>query len=191
LTHYPKLTLMLKSDKEKLARLPGLFAALLILFICLQVPSPAVSQTQSGSIKDGVGAGEILIGVSSASDVEARYGMKYELINKKEYSYRMEYADLGLAFYYCYKDAKKRIFLVELHHGVTSKGIIVGESTLKDVLTFYGEQSGGDADIYEYKGIQFYFEADPKPNEDKTPKLDRKVVEVDIVAPDKSSNFCD
>jgi len=146
-----------------------------------------------GPIKDGLGVGEILIGVSSVADVEARYGMKYQLINKNDYSYRMEYADLGLAFYYCYKDEKKRVFLVEVHHGVTSKGIIVGKSTLKDVFTLYGEQSsGGKPYIYEYKGIQFYVEHDPTPDgEAKSPTLDKKVVEVDIVAPDKSSNFCD
>ena len=175
-------------------RLP-LLALLLTLVVCLQTPSAAVSRTQSqlGPIKDGIGIGDILIGVSSAADVEARYGMKYKLINKNDYSYRMEYADLGLAFYYCYKDEKKRVFLVEMHHGVTSKGIIVGESTLKDVFRLYGEQSnGGQSDIYEYKGIQFYLEADLTPDgEDKAPTLDKKVVEVDIVPPDKSSNFCD
>jgi len=185
---------MLKLVGEKPLRLAGLFAGLLIL--CLQGPGAAVSQTpqqsQSDPIKDGTGLGDILIGTSSASDVEARYGMKYELRNNNDYSYRMDYADKGPAFYYCYKDARKRIFLVELHHGVTAKGIIVGQSTLKDILALYGERSGGDDDIYEYKGIQFYVEHDPTSDgKDKTPRLDRKVVEVDIVPPDKSSNFCD
>jgi len=30
-----------------------------------------------------IGVGEILVGVSSAADVETRYGMKYELINRR------------------------------------------------------------------------------------------------------------
>jgi hypothetical protein len=166
---------------------------LLILVVCFHAPGPAVSQTQSqGPIKDGIGLGEVLIGVSSAADVETRYGKKYQLMNMNDYSYRMDYGDVGLAFYYCLKDKTKRIFLVEVHQGVTSKGIVVGESTLKDVFRLYGEQtSGGQPYIYEYKGIQFYVEHEATPKGDKIPELDKKVVEVDIVAPDKSSDFCD
>jgi hypothetical protein len=186
---------MWKPNREKLTRQLALSAVPLILVICVHAPSATVSRTQSqvGRIKDGIGVGEILVGVSSAADVEARYGMKYELINKNDYSYRMEYADVGLAFYYCHKDEKKRVFLVELHHGVSSKGIIVGQSTLRDVFRLYGEESGSDQpDVHEYKGIQFYIEHDPTPAaKDSAAKLDKKVVEIDIVPPDKSSNFCD
>lgn len=173
----------------------ALFAGPLILVVCFTAPSATVSQTQpqTNKISDGVGVGRILIGVSNAADVEARYGSKYELINKNDYSYRMDYGDLGLAFYYCHKDEKKRIFLVELHHGVSSKGITVGQSTLRDVFRLYGEKSGGEQlDIHEYPGIQFYIEPDPKAGARNSPaRLDKKVVEIDIVAPDKSSNFCD
>jgi hypothetical protein len=170
-------------------------SGLLALLICLQVPN-AVSEasqaeSQWGSVKDGVGVGEILIGLSSAADVETRYGKKYELVDENKYSYRMEFADLGLAFYYCQKDKKKRIFLVEVHRGVTSNGLIIGKSTLKDVLALYGERTGGDDSIVEFKGVQFYFEPVPPQAEDESLQLDRKIVEVDIVAPDKSSNFCD
>ena len=173
-----------------------LFAAPLILIVCLNAPSVTVSQTQSplGRIKDGIGLGEVLIGVSNASDVEARYGMKYQLINRNDYSYRMDYADLGLAFYYCLKDEKKRIFLVELHQGVSSKGITVGQSTLRDVFRLYGEQSIGEdhSELFEYKGIQFYLEHDPSTGaKDSAAKLDKKIVEIDIVPPGTSSNFCD
>jgi len=185
---------MLRSNTEKLMRRLALLAVLLILVVCFQSPSTAVSQTQPelGPIKDGIGVGHILIGVSNAADVEARYGKKYKLSNMNDYSYRMDYADLGLAFYYCYKDEAKKIFLGEVHQGVTSKGIVVGESTLKDVFRVYGERaSGGQPYIYEYKGIQFYIEHETTPAGDKIPELDKKVVEVDIVPPDKSSDFCE
>ena len=191
---------MWKPNREKLMRSLTLLVVPLILVICVPAPSTPVSQAQSplGRIKDGVGVVEILIGVSSAADVEVRYGMKYKLINKNDYSYRMEYADLGLAFYYCYKDETKRIFLIELHHGVSSKGIIVGQSTLRDVLRLYGDEeksSGDQPDVHEYQGIQFYIEHDPTPaakdSAAKLDKLDKKVVEIDIVPYDKSSNFCD
>ena len=173
----------------------ALFAVPLILVVCLTAPSATVSQTQpqTDKINDGIGLGRILIGVSNAADVEARYGSKYELINKNDYSYRMDYGDLGLAFYYCHKDEKKRIFLVELHHGVSSKGITVGQSTLRDVFRLYGEKSGGEQlDIHEYPGIQFYIEPDPKAGaRNSAARLDKKVVEIDIVSPDQASNFCD
>jgi hypothetical protein len=182
---------MLKRDKSP--RVRRLCNALLALLVCLQIPNAVseASQAESqGPIKDGIGVGEILIGTSSASDVEARYGKKYELFDENKYSYRMEFADLGLAFYYCQKDAKKRIFLVEVHRGVTNNGLIIGKSTLKEVLALYGERTGGHDDIVEFKGVQFYFESLPQ-GEDKSVLLNRKLVEVDIVAPDKSSNFCD
>lgn len=94
---------MLQPEKRDWLRLPGLHAGVLILLICVQAPSAVVlrtthTQSQSGPIKDGIGVGEILIGESNAADVEARYGMKYQLRNNNDYSYRMDYADLGLAF---------------------------------------------------------------------------------------------
>jgi hypothetical protein len=103
----------------------------------------------------------------------------------------MDYTDSRLAFYYCYQDSKKKIFLVEVHDGVTGKGIIIGKSTVKDVLAIYGEKTGGSDSIFEYPGIQFYFEVRPETEtKDKALEMDRKVVEVDIVAPDKSADFC-
>jgi hypothetical protein len=186
---------MLKLNQEKLLRRLALLTGLLILVVGVQIPRAAgahQTQAQYGSevIKDGIGLSEIVIGTSVAADVEARYGKKYELINKNDYSYRMDYAEQGLAFYYCLKDQKKRIFLVELHHGVTGKGVVVGTSTVRDVERLYGKRSGGGDNIYEYPGIQFYLEPQAE-GPGKTPELDRKVVEVDIVPPDKASNFCD
>jgi hypothetical protein len=180
---------------EKLMRRLALIAVPLLLVVCFTAPSATVSQTQSQTdkINDGIGVGQILIGDSSAADVEARYGKKYDLINKNDYSYRMDYGALGLAFYYCHKDEKKRIFLVELHHGTSSKGITVGQSTLRDVFRLYGEKSGGEQlDIHEYPGIQFYIEPDPNAGaRNSAARLDKKVVEIDIVPPDLASNFCD
>ena len=186
---------MLRTNTEELIRRLALLAVLLIVVVSFQSHGTAVSQTQAefGPIKDGIGIGHILIGVSNAADVEARYGKKYKLSNMNDYSYRMDYADLGLAFYYCYKDEAKRIFLGEVHQGVTSKGIVIGKSTLKDVFRLYGEKSsGGQSYIYEYKGIQFYVEHETTtPAGDKIPELDKKIVEVDIVPADKSLDFCE
>jgi hypothetical protein len=147
-------------------------------------------------ITEGVGIVDVLIGKSTKSDVLARYGNRYKLIKHNEYSREMEYADLGLSFYYCFKDTEKKIFLIEVHQGATSKGIVIGQSTLKDVYDLYGEEKEkGQCDskscVYEYKGVQFYIEGDSSDSEQKSVDLmQKKVIEVDVVSPDKSSNFC-
>jgi hypothetical protein len=184
---------MFKRDFKKLLLKRELVAVLSVLLILLQGAAISrTSQTPSkwGAIKKGIGVGDILIGESTAADVEARHGAKYELKNKNDYSYRMEYANPEGAFYYCFQDRKKRIFLVEVHDGVTSEGIVIGKSTMKDVVAIYGEKVGGNDGIFEYPGIQFYFEPGNE-KEAKDDAMKRKVIEVDVVAPDKSSNFCD
>ncbi|MEP6819691.1 MAG: hypothetical protein ABJA18_09170 [bacterium] len=185
---------MLKLRLKKLLLPTELVAVFLVLLVCFQGTAISLgnqTQSQVGPIKDGIGLGEILIDVSTAADVEARYGTKYELKNKNDYSYRMDYPDSGRAFYYCYQDPKKKIFLVEVHDGVTSKGIVIGKSTMKDVVATYGEKTGGSDFIYEYPGIQFYFEVRTEAEaKDEALAMKRKVIEVDIVAPDKSANFC-
>jgi hypothetical protein len=186
---------MFKPDPKKFPLQTELVAVLSVLLIFLQ--GAAISrtiQTQSkwGEIKQGIGVGEILIGESTAADVEARHGTKYQLKSQNEYSYRMEYANPEAAFYYCFKDPKKRIFLVEVHDGVLKGGIVIGKSTMKDVVAIYGEKGADRDDIFQYPGIQFYFETlSGKEAEDDALQMNRKVIEVDIVAPDKSSNFCD
>jgi hypothetical protein len=184
---------MFMSDPKKFPSQRELVAVLSVLLIFL--PGAVISRTiqtpsKWGVIKKGIGVGDILIGESTAADVEARHGTKYELKNKSDYSYRMEYADPEGAFYYCFKDPKKKIFLVEVHDGVTGEGIVIGKSTMRDVVAVYGEKAGGSDSIFEYPGIQFYFETGNE-KDSKDVVMNRKVIEVDVVAPDKSSNFCD
>ena len=186
---------MLKPNRKQLllsTELIAVLLGLLVLFHGAAISHTNQTQSKAGEIKDGIGVGGVLIGESTAADVEARHGTKYELKNRNDYSYRMDYTDSQFAFYYCFQDPKKKIFLVEIRDGgVTSKGIVIGQSTRKDVIALYGEESGGNEDISEYPGIQFYFEPHPKTEaKDEAVELNRKVVEVDIVAPDKSSNFC-
>jgi len=155
------------------------------------------SSKQWTYITEGVGISGILIDKSTASDVGSAFGNKYTVNTHNEYSREIEYTNLGLSFYYCLKDKQKRIFLVEVHHGTTSKGIIIGESTLKDVHDLYGkEDDTGNCDsgscVYEYKGVQFYVEGrNTVATETDVDPSQMKVVEIDVMAPDKSSNFCD
>jgi len=148
-------------------------------------------------ITEGVGISGIFINKSTASDVAVAFGNKFTVHTHNEYSREIQYTDLGLSFYYCLKDKQKRIFLIEVHHGTTQKGIMIGRSTLHDVYDFYGkEDDRGSCDsascVYEYKGVQFYVEPlHPVANDAETDPSQMKVVEIDVMAPDKSSNFCD
>jgi hypothetical protein len=148
-------------------------------------------------ITEGVGIAGVVLGKSNTSDIVSAFGNKYTVHTHNEYSRDMEYTDLGLSFYYCFKDKEKTIFLVEVHHGTTSKGIIIGRSTLRDVYDLYGERDETSncetgSCVCEYPGVQFYVEGPNLVGSDKAldPTL-MKVVEIDVVPPDKSSNFCD
>ena len=68
----------------------------------------------------------------------------------------MNYYRLGVAFYICQSDPKKEIFVIEMkapYKAKTSKGIIMGKSTLEDVEKKYGKLKSG----LEYRGISFYY----------------------------------
>jgi hypothetical protein len=164
----------------------------------LLVTGDQSSSRQWAYITEGVGISGIFINRSTASDVAAALGTKFTLHKHNEYSCSMEYADLGLAFYYCLRDKEKRIFLIAVHHGMTQKGIIIGRSTLKDVYDAYGKEDDVTNNVYEYKGVQFYVESTDdtaqRSEADQETEMDpsrMRVVEIDVMAPDKSSNFCD
>jgi len=158
---------------------------------------PNNRQFEQVSITEGVGIDVIEIGKSTTDSVIASYGKRFTLEKHNDYSSELVYANLGLSFYSCAKDQEKKIFLIEVLEGSTSKGISVG-STLEDVLNIYGEPDEVDRTaepfVYQYKGIQFYVETafSKKSAEENSPlPVEMKVVEIDIVPNDKSSNFCD
>lgn len=167
------------------------------LGLSLPVSSANSRSTQWSEVKEGVGVGEILINRSTRTDVIKTHGRSFKLIEHGDYSREMDYGPMGLTFYYCNKDANQKIFLVELHKGMTSTGIIIGQSTMREVLEVYGKPADDpECDEspceYDYPGIQFYFERDPNVGpSDLDPNQRWKVVEADIVASDTSANFCD
>src|SRR5438874_4855171 len=124
--------------------MPTLLAISFMFLLAIGSTGRGLLQFQSSKpwtyITEGVGISGILIGKSTASDVVSAFGSKYTVNTHNDYSREIEYADLGLSFYYCLKDKQKRIFLVEVHHGTTSKGIIIGTSTLKDIQDLYGKE---------------------------------------------------
>lgn len=107
-------------------------------------------------IKEGKGMSGILIGKSTMDDVIEKFGKEYKWIENKKYSYQMNYYKLGVAFYICQSDKKKQIFVIEMkspYKAKTSKGIILGKSTLEDVQKKYGKLKSGT----EYRGVSFYY----------------------------------
>src|SRR4051812_27694304 len=69
---------------------------------------------QSVVIEEGIGIAGITIGKSSMSDVVAMYGNDFKLIEHNGYSTEIQYADLGLAFWYCQNNPNKKIFCIEV-----------------------------------------------------------------------------
>lgn len=107
-------------------------------------------------IVEGKGMSGITVGKSSMDDVIKKFGKEYKWIVNKKYSFQMNYYRLGVAFYICQSDPKKEIFVIEMkapYKAKTSKGIIMGKSTLEDVEKKYGKLKSG----LEYRGISFYY----------------------------------
>jgi hypothetical protein len=108
-------------------------------------------------IREGVGVEGIVVGKSTMTDVEKKFGKDYDWITNKKYSYQMTYAKLGLSFYICQADKRKEIFVIEIkppYRGKTSRNVVLGQSTLADIEKAYGKlpKSG-----LEYSGISFYY----------------------------------
>ena len=180
------------------------------LFLCLVTngiqilgtePSPSkIISPQSEFINEGIGIGGMVVGKSTKSAAIAMYGDDYSLIKHNKYSYEIKYKDLGLSFYYCYHDKEKKIFSIEIKppcHGVTSKGIIVGESTLQDVFNVYGKAEPLSTTVeetlfFEYRGVQFHIDYDARAtiNEITEEILKKKIITIEIVDPDLQGNAC-
>lgn len=95
----------------------------------------------------------IRVGVNTQNDVIKKIGNDYELITHDVYSKQLIYSKLGLSFFYCQKDEKQIIFSIELRKPfqfTTSKGIVLGESQVKDVIKLYGETEQKNYSWLEY-----------------------------------------
>jgi hypothetical protein len=107
-------------------------------------------------VKEGVGFNGLSIGKSTMSDVAKKFGKDYKWVVNKKYSYQMTYAKLGLAFYMCQTDKRKEIFDIEIRapfQAKTSKGVILGKSTLEEIYKIYGKSNDG----LEYRGVSFFY----------------------------------
>ena len=162
---------------------------LTILFVlALLVPI----QTQSIYVTAGLGIEGIAVGYSTKKTVTAKYGAEEVLTEHNKYSYEMRYEEQGISFWYRSNDPEQKIFAISLRpksHAFTSRGIVVGRSTLKDVFDAYGKArfSTSSSETYwfvEYEGISFYVEYKPGDKKSWTPEelLKRKITEIEVVA---------
>ena len=107
-------------------------------------------------VKEGGGFNGLKIGKSTMAEVAKKFGKDYKWTTNKKYSYQMTYAKLGLSFYMCQSDKGKEIFDIEIRapfQAKTSKGVVLGKSTLEDIYKIYGKSKDG----LEYRGVNFFY----------------------------------
>ncbi|HUR96855.1 MAG TPA: hypothetical protein VMZ26_02185 [Pyrinomonadaceae bacterium] len=157
------------------------------------------AQQAEMTVMEGERADSINIGESTESDVVASYGTDYKLIEHGKYSYEMLYKNLGLSFYYCSADPSKEIFVVEMEApagALTNKGILLGSSTIDDVLRVYGEpeEELKEGSGLEYEGIYFYAEEDTDSDDAEdartaTPPAESKDVEASTQSASSQADY--
>jgi hypothetical protein len=141
----------------------NVFLWLVSALICFQPAAFAQKKNQPPKsveaykiAREGVGLEGITVGKSTKTDVEKKFGKDYKWTAHKKYSYSMAYPKLGLTFYICQTDKRKEIFDIEIrqpYRAKTSKGIVLGKSTLEDIYKIYGKSKDG----LEYRGVSFFY----------------------------------
>lgn len=109
-------------------------------------------------VAEGRAIGGIRAGMSTDRDVMKKFGKNFELVSYGTYSKKMDYADRGISFFYCAGDAKKRIFSIQLEapfRARTDRGIVLGESLVRDVKLLYGIPKDEGAPWLRYGDIEF------------------------------------
>lgn len=122
--------------------------------------------TKMQSITDGIGIGNIAVGKSTARSVIECYGDGFTLIDHNQYSLEMAFPRSGLSFYYKYGDPRQVIFSIHIEapfRGQTTKGVVLGEHTMRDVVRLYGPpiwltSESSKTWHCEYDGIEFHSE---------------------------------
>ena len=128
----------------------------LFLFTAFATSAFAQAAKPLNVIKEGSGVEGIRVGKSTAKDVLKKLGPKPRREVNKKYSNQLTYDRLGLSFYYCQRDPKQTIFLIEVkspYKGRTSRGVVLGKSTKEETEKIYGKPRNG----FEYRGVNFYY----------------------------------
>jgi hypothetical protein len=113
-------------------------------------------------IRPGVGVGPLVVGQSTAAEVEAWLGLDREETRHTDYSIESRYLWAGIATYVCQEDPKERVFVIELTEpfaGETPEGFAIGRTRLGEVVDRLGEgtwNTVGDTPWMSYRGISFH-----------------------------------
>jgi hypothetical protein len=174
-------------------RVPASLLCVVLLGACLWPSRAAVAQDDGAQFKlisEGLGIKGVYVWYSTAGDVEAAYGKDYDLVRHGSHTEELRYARLDLSFYYCRNDPQKRIIDIECRTGFagfTAKGIVLGESTLRDVFKAYGASPGrgslpdNGGVSFQYPGIRFNVKNGGASPVDPARLLNRKIDAIDIV----------
>jgi hypothetical protein len=143
---------------------PSLILAVLIGYFSAVSAHPQTTKAKTAAkpveqykvAREGVGIEGITVGKSTMADVVKKFGKNYKWTAHKKYSYSMAYPQIGLTFYMCQADKKREIFDIEIRQpfrAKTSRGIILGKSTVEDIYKIYGKSKDG----LEYRGVSFFY----------------------------------
>jgi hypothetical protein len=137
----------------------------------------------------GKGFDSFEIGKTSFEEVVNKLGNNFERIDHIKYSSEIYYKELGVSFFFYYKknlEKSGNIFSINLKEpfkGVTSFGIELNNSIIKDVFKLHGEDfqylRTDTQDWLEYKGIKFYFNRHE--NIGNAKNSTRKIIEISVI----------
>jgi hypothetical protein len=144
----------------------------IIVMVILGAATMSFVQQATESLVPGVGIeGYVTLGATTQNEVFVKYGNVYtEIKHTSEVkangarpqvvSIEHQYKTQGVSFFYRPdKDTVTAIHVKPPFKAKTSKGIIMGESTLQEVENTYGKADIYEADdlmFTEYPGIRFY-----------------------------------
>lgn len=121
-----------------------------------------VVEIQLVTIQEGIGIPDLLLRKTKFAEVEAKFGNQYIknylYLNQGEKSIRYESLGLSLIFR-DYEDVLlKEIGMEAPFRAITSKGIILGKSTLQEAIAVYGEETIWEIKEDSYWCILYNFE---------------------------------
>ena len=168
-----------------------LFLAVIFVSSCSNINYVEMYTLSNNLISEGKGLDLFEIDKSSANDIIKKLGREFIEIRHKEYSVQMYYQSLGLSFYYMQGDNTQKIFSIVFSKpfkGKTTKGIILGQSTMEDVIKLYGEPDWSTCDNCDfwtsnYEGIHFSVERDkslPQYPLDEGVHTKKRIVEIGV-----------
>ncbi|MGB9181505.1 MAG: hypothetical protein WCB68_19910 [Pyrinomonadaceae bacterium] len=158
-----------------------------LLGLTVAAHSATAQETKSFTLREGVGIGRVVVGVSTRKDVMAEFGGYVMLIGHDD-TFEMGYDDIGVSFWYRRDDPRKRIIRITFEapaEAVTTRGISLDKNTLRDAANIYGKTklrilSCADSYYYEYPGIQFHVDYDFD-NETESEVIEKKITQIVVV----------